>query len=79
MVTWQVRKTLSRALVLTVCLGYGVVRPTIGSTWPRIVLLGGLYFVASAALDIASNVRPRLLLVLPVPTPPHRPVVPRGS
>lgn len=69
-----VRKTISRGLVLTVCLGFGVVRPTIGSSWPRILLLGALYFLASAALDIASNTArleelalpTRLLLVLPV-------------
>ena len=69
-----IRKTVSRGLVLTVCLGYGVVRPTIGSVWPRILTLGAVYFVASATLDIVSNVGrleehslpTRLVLVLPV-------------
>ena len=69
-----VRKTISRGLVLTVCLGFGVMRPTIGPIWPRILLLGALYFVASAALDVISNTSrledltapTRLLIVLPV-------------
>ena len=68
------RKTVSRGLVLTVCLGFGVVRPTLGALWPRILALGGVYALASAALDVASNVSrleelalpTRLLLVLPV-------------
>ena len=50
------RKTVSRLLVLTVCLGYGVVRPTLGEVRQRIALIGAVYFVASAALDVASNV-----------------------
>ena len=69
-----IRKTVSRGLVLAVCLGYGVVRPTLGSVWPRILLLGSIYFVASGALDVVSNVSRleefslpmRLLFVLPV-------------
>lgn len=69
-----VRKTVARLLVLTVCLGYGVVRPTLGSTFHRIVLLGGFYFLTALSLDVAANVTSleelalptRLLFVLPV-------------
>ena len=51
-----------------------MVRPTIGPIWPRILLLGAVYAVASAALDLASNVSrlealslpTRVVLVLPV-------------
>ena len=68
------RRTISRLLVLTVCLGYGVVRPTLGSVAHRVALLGAIYFAATATLDVASNtsrldeyaVPTRLLLVVPV-------------
>ena len=51
-----VKKTVSRLLVLVVCLGYGVVRPTLGSVAHRVMALGVVYFCFSAALDVASNV-----------------------
>ena len=68
------RRTVVRLLVLAVCTGYGVVRPSLGALAPRIALLGCLYFVTSLALDVASNVTrldelslpARLLFVLPV-------------
>jgi len=70
----SVRKTVARLLVLTVSLGYGVVRPTLGSTAYRVGLFGAVYFVFSAAFDVASNVSSmsdysvptRLFIVLPV-------------
>ena len=69
-----VKKTLSRLLVLVVCLGYGVARPTLGATAWRVAALGALYFACSAVLDVASNVAQlsevsvplRLLFILPV-------------
>jgi hypothetical protein len=69
-----VRKTVARLLVLTVCLGYGVVRPTLGSASRRVAMLGALYFATCLALDVASNITrldelslpTRLLFVLPV-------------
>lgn len=69
-----VKKTVSRLLVLVVCLGYGVVRPTLGSVAHRVMALGVVYFFFSAALDVASNVSQlsqlsvsaRLLLILPM-------------
>lgn len=72
--TSTVRKTVSRLLVLTVSLGYGVVRPSLGSDAKRVGALGAVYFVCSAALDLVSNVSQiselsvplRLLFILPV-------------
>ena len=69
-----VRKTVARLLVLAVCLGYGVVRPTLGTTAVRVGLFGAVYFVFAAALDVASNVSTmseysvpvRLLFIMPV-------------
>jgi len=69
-----VRKTVSRLLVLAVCLGYGVVRPTLGSAAYKVLVLGLVYTFFSAALDIASNVSQiselsapvRLLFIAPV-------------
>lgn len=69
-----VKKTVSRLLVLVVCLGYGVVRPTLGNVATRVMLLGVVYFIFSMILDTVSNISPiteisvplRLLFILPV-------------
>ena len=76
--TWVVtvgaiRKTLSRLLILSVSMGYGVVRPTLGGLTTKVLLLGTTYFLASELLDITEYVgtindisgRARLFLVLP--------------
>ncbi|KAL5714500.1 hypothetical protein ACHQM5_016451 [Ranunculus cassubicifolius] len=76
--TWVVtvgaiRKTVSRLLILSVSMGYGVVRPTLGGLTSKVLLLGVTYFLASELLDIAENVgtindisgKARLFLVLP--------------
>ncbi|KAF8411820.1 hypothetical protein HHK36_004379 [Tetracentron sinense] len=68
-----VRKTVSRLLILSVSMGYGVVRPTLGGLTSKVLLLGITYFLASESLDIAENVgtindisgKARLFLVLP--------------
>ncbi|PIA27216.1 hypothetical protein AQUCO_08200021v1 [Aquilegia coerulea] len=68
-----VRKTVSRLLILSVSMGYGVVRPTLGGLTSKVLLLGVTYFLASELLDIAENVgtindisgKARLFLVLP--------------
>lgn len=68
------RKAVSRALVLVVSMGYGVVRPTLGGFAPKVLALAGAYFVASATLDVVANVGAiddltsgaRVFLVLPV-------------
>ncbi|PKI46175.1 hypothetical protein CRG98_033433 [Punica granatum] len=69
-----VKKTVSRLLILAVSMGYGVVRPTLGSMTLRILLLGAIYFVASEALELFEHLgnvndfsgKARLFLVLPV-------------
>ncbi|WCJ18248.1 Lung seven transmembrane receptor family protein [Euphorbia peplus] len=76
--TWVVtvgaiRKTLARLLVLSISMGYGVVRPTLGGLTSKVLLLGFTYFLASELLDITEYVgnindvsgRARLFLVLP--------------
>ena len=69
-----IKKTFSRLLLLVVSMGYGVVRPTLGSTTVKILLLGMTYFVASEALELVEHLgnindfsgKTRLFLVLPV-------------
>ncbi|XP_042509357.1 transmembrane protein 87A-like isoform X2 [Macadamia integrifolia] len=76
--TWVVtigaiRKTFSRILILSVSMGYGVVRPTLGGLTSKVLLLGVTYFLATELLDITEYVgtindisgRARHLLVLP--------------
>jgi len=68
------RKAVSRALVLVVSMGYGVVRPTLGGFAPKVLALAFAYFIASASLDVVANVGAiddltsgaRVFLVLPV-------------
>lgn len=68
-----VRRTVSRLLMLSVSMGYGVVRPTLGGLTSKVLLLGITYFVATELLDITEYVgtindvsgRARLFLVLP--------------
>ncbi|KAL3814467.1 hypothetical protein ACJIZ3_015735 [Penstemon smallii] len=77
--TWVVtigaaRRTLSRILILSVAMGYGVVRPTLGGLTTKVLLIGLTYFLASEMLNIAEYVgtindiagRARVFLVLPV-------------
>lgn len=76
--TWVVtvgaiRKTIARLLILSVSMGYGVVRPTLGGLTSKVLLLGVTYFLASELLNITEYVgtindvsgRARLILVLP--------------
>ncbi|XP_022935976.1 transmembrane protein 87B-like [Cucurbita moschata] len=76
--TWVVtvgaiRKTVTRLLILSISMGYGVVRPTLGGLTSKVLLLGVTYFLASELLDITEYVgtindvsgRARLFLVLP--------------
>ncbi|KAI3448312.1 hypothetical protein Pfo_004977 [Paulownia fortunei] len=77
--TWVVtigaiRRTVSRILILSVAMGYGVVRPTLGGLTTKVLLIGITYFVASEMLNIAEYVgsindiagRARVFFVLPV-------------
>ncbi|CAK9151198.1 unnamed protein product [Ilex paraguariensis] len=76
--TWVVtigaiRRTISRLLILSVSMGYGVVRPTLGGLTTKVTLLGITYFLASELLNITEYVgtindiagRARVFLVLP--------------
>ncbi|WJX26246.1 hypothetical protein P8452_15197 [Trifolium repens] len=76
--TWVVtvgaiRKTIARLLILSVSMGYGVVRPTLGGLTSKVILLGVTYLLASELLNITEYVgtindvsgRARLMLVLP--------------
>jgi hypothetical protein len=76
--TWVVtvgaiRKTIARLLILSVSMGYGVVRPTLGGLTSKVLLLGVTYLLASELLNITEYVgtindvsgRARLMLVLP--------------
>lgn len=77
--TWVVtiggiRRSLSRILILSVAMGYGVVRPTLGGLTTKVLLVGITYFLASEMLNIAEYVgsindiagRARVFFVLPV-------------
>ena len=41
------KRTVSRVLVLLVCLGWGVVKPTLGKTYRAVACMGVTYFVLS--------------------------------
>lgn len=68
-----VKKTISRILILSMSMGYGVVRPTLGGLTSKVLLLGVTYLVASELLDVTEHVgaindvsgRAKLILVLP--------------
>lgn len=68
-----VRKTLLRLLILSVAMGFGVVRPTLGGLTMKVLLLGITYFLASELLNVTEYVgtindiagRARVFLVLP--------------
>ncbi|XP_057803418.1 uncharacterized protein LOC131018724 [Salvia miltiorrhiza] len=77
--TWVVtigaiRRTISRILILSVAMGYGVVRPTLGGLTTKVLLVGVTYFLASEMLNVAEYVgsindiagRVRVFFVLPV-------------
>ncbi|KAL2906896.1 Transmembrane protein 87A [Bienertia sinuspersici] len=76
--TWVVtlgaaRRTLSRLLILSISMGYGVVRPTLGGLTSKVLVIGATYFLATELLNITEYVgtindvsgRARLLFVLP--------------
>lgn len=69
-----VKKTLSRLLLLVVAMGYGVVKPTLGSITSRILVLGVAYFIASESYELVLHLgnindfsgKIALFLLLPV-------------
>nr|GEU59728.1 transmembrane protein 87A [Tanacetum cinerariifolium] len=40
-----VKRTVSHLIILTVLMGYGVVRPTLGGLTSKVVMLGGTFFL----------------------------------
>ncbi|KAK6121298.1 hypothetical protein DH2020_044949 [Rehmannia glutinosa] len=69
-----VRRTVSRILILSVAMGYGVVRPTLGALTTKVLIIGITYFLATEMLNIAEYVgsindkagRARVFFVIPV-------------
>eukprot|EP00301_Raphidiophrys_heterophryoidea_P010098 c15141_g1_i1.p1 GENE.c15141_g1_i1~~c15141_g1_i1.p1 ORF type:complete len:507 (+),score=100.24 c15141_g1_i1:51-1523(+) len=52
----SVKRTLSRLLVLIVCMGYGVMKPTLTQDQKnKVALLGFVYFVFSSVYDVMSS------------------------
>ncbi|XP_076890409.1 uncharacterized protein LOC143541473 [Bidens hawaiensis] len=51
-----IKRTVSRLIILTVAMGYGVVRPTLGGLTSKVVMLGGTFFVASEVLELVEHV-----------------------
>jgi len=49
------KRALSRILVQLVCLGYGVVRPSLGEEMGRVLYLGLAYFVLSSMYTVMSS------------------------
>ncbi len=68
-----VKKTVSRLLVLVVALGYGILRPTLGPSGQKVIMLGGTYFIFASVQHIVESVShtvtisvSQYLLMLPV-------------
>ncbi|XP_061966217.1 uncharacterized protein LOC133690075 isoform X2 [Populus nigra] len=69
-----VKKTLSRLLLLVVSMGFGVVRPTLGSITSKVLVLGLVYFIASEAFELVEHLgnindfskKTKVFMVLPV-------------
>ncbi|KAI3802773.1 hypothetical protein L1987_30916 [Smallanthus sonchifolius] len=51
-----IKRTVSRLIILTVSMGYGVVRPTLGGLTSKVVMLGGTFFLASEVLELVEHV-----------------------
>lgn len=51
-----VKRTISRMIILTVSMGYGVVRPTLGGLTSKVIMLGATFFIASEVLELAEHV-----------------------
>eukprot|EP00743_Colponemidia_sp_Colp-15_P004904 GILK01005286.1.p1 GENE.GILK01005286.1~~GILK01005286.1.p1 ORF type:complete len:499 (+),score=74.37 GILK01005286.1:123-1619(+) len=69
-----IKKTVSRMLVLVVSMGWGVVRPSLGQTTYKVMLLGFVYFVCAAIQEIITTINHtqpispviRLLFIFPM-------------
>jgi len=57
------KRAVSRILIMLVCLGYGVVRPSLGEEMHRVLYLGGSYFVLSFVYTLIMNLSPSTRMV----------------
>jgi hypothetical protein len=48
------KKTTTRILILVVCMGYGIVRPTLGDNATKVMVFGFLYCVFTTCLDVVK-------------------------
>lgn len=52
----SVKRTVSRLLVLIVCMGYGVMKPSLGTDQKnKVIVLGFVYFIFSSVYDVMSS------------------------
>lgn len=49
------KRAMSRIIILMVSMGYGVVRPSLGEDFKKIIYLGGSYYILSIVFTLASN------------------------
>jgi hypothetical protein len=49
-----VKKTVSRIVVLVVCMGYGIVKPTLGDNAKKVLAFGAVYCVFTTVLDVVK-------------------------
>ena len=52
---YAAKNTLSRILVIMVCLGYGIVKPNLGANVKRILLAGITYFIFALIYGITHS------------------------
>jgi len=53
------KRAIARILVIIVSLGYGIVKPRLGPTLHRTVLVGGLYFILAAIESVFRVIHPK--------------------
>lgn len=83
------KKTLSFVLVLFVCVGFGVVKPRLGATLHKVIVVGFFYFVLCAVeavsrvskviLNLSYKITVYLLMVITSDLPAKKTVVINGS
>jgi len=49
-----IKKTVSRILILVVCMGYGIAKPTLGSNGKKVLIFGFVYCVFTTILDVVK-------------------------
>lgn len=54
------KKMLSRMLVIIVCVGFGIVRPRLGSTLHKVLAVGAIYFIVSSVAGCLRAAKERV-------------------